>query len=159
MKRIYAWATGMLQDLRQDTSPPATNLVSVVGDYINRHMQNILVVNDEADLRTNMQTLPVEVPRGELLIRYEPDTKKMFLATKPFKNDCVEYQIDYKDLLSQLKAKGIFIGSMVKRLGKGMKVATPGVHTLVFDCSNSDFLDLEEFIKPEHDSREGQLPN
>ena len=83
----------------------------------------------------------------------------MFLATKPFKNDCVEYQIDYKDLLSQLKAKGIFIGSMVKRLGKGMKVATPGVHTLVFDCSNSDFLDLEEFIKPEHDSREGQLPN
>ena len=40
-----------------------------------------------------------------------------------------------------------------------MKVATPGVHTLVFDCSNSDFLDLEEFIKPEHDSREGQLPN
>ena len=159
MKQIYAWSTGMLQDLRKDTAPPPTNLVSVIGDYINRNIQNIAVVNDEVDLRTNMQMMPLETPRGALKIRYEPDTKKMFFATKPFKTECTEYQIDYKDLLSQLKEQGIFMGSMVKRLGKGLKVASPGVHTLVFDCSNPNFIDMDEFAKPEDDSREGQLPS
>jgi len=103
--------------------------------------------------------MPLETPRGALKIRYEPDTKKMFFATKPFKTECTEYQIDYKDLLSQLKEQGIFMGSMVKRLGKGLKVASPGVHTLVFDCSNPNFIDMDEFAKPEDDSREGQLPS
>jgi hypothetical protein len=97
-------------------------------------------------------------PKGELLIRYEPDTKKLFFAAKPFKNDCVKFQVNYKDTLQQLQKKGIFTGTMNKRLSKGMKVVAPGVHSLVFDCSNSDFLDMDGLV-PTDASGESKLPD
>jgi len=139
LKPIYKWATNMVTELRGDVTPPTTNASALIGDYINRHAQNILVVNDSADLRSQMPALPLLEPKGELLIRYEPDTKKMFLAANAFKNDCVKYQANYKDTLKQLSSKGYFIGTLNKRLAKGMKIVSPGVHTLMFDCSGPEF--------------------
>lgn len=157
MKAIYKWATQMILGLRADVKPPASDVMSVIGDYINRHMQNILVVNDNVDRRTSMPSLPTLEPKGELLVRYEPDTKKMFLAAKPFKNDCVKYQINYKETLSQLEKKGIFLGTTNKRLSKGMKVVSPGVHCLIFNCASSEFISMDDLVAPEssHAGREG----
>jgi hypothetical protein len=149
MKLIYKWACAMLEGLREDVKAPASNSASVVGDFINRHMQNILVVNDEADARTNMHALPILEPRGELLIRYEPDTKKMYILASAFRKDCVESQTHYKDTLQQLEKKGIYMGAATKRLSKGMKVKSPGVHALQFDCSGSEFIDIDNLIIPE----------
>ena len=149
MKAIYKWATQMILGLREEVKPPVNDVMAVVGDYINRHMQNIVVVNENVDRRTNMPSLPSLEPKGELLIRYEPDTKKMFMAAKPFKNDCVKFQVNYKDTLQQLEKKGIFTGTINKRLSKGMKVVAPGVHCLVFDCSNSDFLNMDDLVPQE----------
>ena len=156
MKALYKWASQMILGLREEVKPPVNDVMAVVGDYINRHMQNIVVVNDEADRRTNMPFSPILEPKGELLIRYEPDTKKMFLAAKPFKNDCVKFQVNYKDTLQQLQKKGIFTGTTNKRLSKGMKVVAPGVHCLVFDCSNSGFLNMDDLVAP-NASGESQL--
>lgn len=149
MKVIYKWVTKMILGLREDVKPPVNDVMAIIGDYINRHMQNIVVVNDEADRRTNMPFAPSLEPKGELLIRYEPDTKKMFLAAKPFKNDCVKFQVNYKDTLQQLQKKGIFLGTTNKRLSKGMKVVAPGVHSLIFDCSNSDFINMDGLVTPD----------
>ena len=155
LKPIYKWATNMVTELRGDVTPPTTNAASVIGDYVNRHAQNILVVNDNLDLRSNLESLPDATPRGELLIRYEPDTKKMFLAAKAFKNDCVKYQANYKDTLQQLAAKGYFIGTLNKRLSKGMNFDSPGVHTLVFDCSGSE-LQMEGIVMPKVTNESGE---
>ena len=149
MKAIYKWTTQMILGLRTEVKPPASDVMAVVGDYINRHMQNILVVNDDIDRRSSMPSLPTLEPRAELLMRYEPDTKKMFLAAKPFKNDCVRFQVNYKDTLNQLEKKGVFLGTMNKRLSKGMKMVSPGVHSLIFDCSTTEFISMDEFVAPE----------
>lgn len=156
MKRIYKWATGMLLGLREDVKPPATDVSAVIGDYVNRRIQNILVVNDGVDRRSNMPALPLMEPRGDLTIRYEPDTKLMYLAAKAFKDDCAKYQVNYKETLAELEKKGIFTGRVVKRLSKGMKVVSPGVQSLVIDCSNSEFLDMDEFIQPELEDAGGE---
>lgn len=156
MKRIYYWCGGLLQDLREEVKAPADNSVAVLGDYINRKIQNILVVNDEADSRrSNMPLLPLMEPRGDLLIRYEPDTKRMYFAAKPFKADCVSHQINYKHTMKDLEQRGIFIEAVTKRLSKGMKVASPGVHSLVFDCSNAGFLDIDAMLEVEETIDEG----
>lgn len=149
MKLVYQWATKMLLSLRTQVKPPAADVMAVIGDYINRHMQNVLVVNDGNDRRTNMAFVPIYEPRSELLIRYEPDTKRMFIAAKPFKNDCVKYQVNYKDTLQQLGDKGIFLSTANKRLSKGMKIVSPGVHCLIFDCSGSEFLDMDSIVPTE----------
>ena len=149
MKAIYKWTTQMILSLRVDVKPPASDVMAVIGDYINRHMQNILVVNDDVDRRSSMPTLPTLEPRSELLIRYEPDTKKMFIAAKAFKNDCVRFQVNYKDTLGQLEKKGIFLGTMNKRLSKGMKIVSPGVHSLIFDCSSTEFVSMDSIVNVE----------
>lgn len=146
MKAIYKWTTQMILGLREEVKPPVNDVMAVIGDYINRHMQNIVVVDDNVDRRTNMPKLPTLEPKGELLIRYEPDTKKMFFAAKPFKNDCVKFQVNYRDTLQQLQKKGIFTGTTNKRLSKGMKVLAPGVHCLIFDCSHNEFLNIDELV-------------
>lgn len=152
MKNIYSWACGMINGLREDVKPPVNDSAAIVGDFINRHMQNILVVNEEADARTNMHSAPTLEPRGELIIRFEPDTKKMFIAASAFRVDCVQGQIHYKDALAQLKKKGIYLGAATKRLSKGMKVQAPGVHSLIFDCSGSDFIDIDNIVSTELDN-------
>lgn len=146
MQRIYEWACKLILSLREDVKPPVTDTASVVGDYLNRHINNVLVVNDAVDLRTNMPMLPQMEPRGELLIRYEPDTKLLYVAAKPFKADCVSTQVNYKETLDALKKTGVFTGTTVKRLSKGMKVVTPGVYCLVFDTSAGNFLNMDEIV-------------
>jgi hypothetical protein len=148
MKAVYAWAMQMLTTVRQDIAPPANNAASIIGDYINRNIQNMLVVNNEVDKRTNMHSVPVQEPRGELKIRYEPDTKMMYIVAKDFKKDCVESQAPYKETLNELKARGIYVKADTKQMSKGMRVTSPGIHALFFDCSVPDFIDMDAVVAP-----------
>lgn len=162
MKAIYAWAAKMILGMREEVKAPVSDVASIIGDFVNRHMSNILIVNDAVDQRTNMPSFPVQEPKGDLVIRYEPDTKKMFIVAKAFKKDCVELQIDYKDTLDQLKKRGAFVGAHNKRMSKGMKIVSPGVHSLEFDCSVDDFINMDAFVsmtEAENADREGQLQN
>jgi hypothetical protein len=160
MAEIYKWTCKTIQGMREEIKPPAENAVAVVGDYINRHMQNILVVKADVDKRSTVHSLPTLEPKGELLIRYEPDTKLMYLVTREFKHDCVERQTNYKDTLKELESKGFFKGANNKRMSKGMKITSPAVATLMFDCSTG-LLDMDGLIAPEIEnvSRETELPH
>jgi hypothetical protein len=151
MKAIYAFCCNTIQGMREEIKTPAEDATVVVGEYINRHMQNILVVKADIDKRTVASSMPTLEPRGELLIRYEPDTKQMFLVTSKFKSDCVERQINYKDTLRELKERGILVGNPNKRMSKGMKITSPAVHTLQFNCANSGFIDMDGLIVSELD--------
>jgi len=87
--------------------------------------------------------MPTMEPKGELFIRYEPDTKLLWIAAKPFKDFCVERQINYKDLLKELKEVNVFKEAVNKRMAKGMKVVSPAVRALMFDASQADFIHIE----------------
>lgn len=147
MQRIYRWAGAtLLPQLREDVKTPVENSVAVLGDFINGHMQNILVVNEEVDARSQMAPLPMMEPRGDLIIRYEPDTKMMYIAARGFKEHCSKFQINYRATLKDLEKRGIHVDSVNKRLSKGMKITSPAVRTLVFDCSVADFLDIDSML-------------
>jgi hypothetical protein len=142
MRAIYKWMIDMLQGVREEIKPPVTNNVALIGDFINDHISNVVVVNGTADARTNLVALPTVEPRGELFIRYEPDTKRMYFAVKPFREYCIKRQINYKGILEAFKKTGVFVGATNKRLSKGMKIQAPAVRTLEFDTDHSDFLDV-----------------
>ena len=146
MDRIYMWACDRVEKLRVDTTPPLDSVEQIIGDYLYRHMQNILVVDDEVDKRTKLLAAPKREPKGELLIRIEPDTKMMFVISKPFKEYCVKYQIDYADTLDKLEAQGRLVKKKGKRLSKGMSVSGDPVHCLWFKLTD-DFLSVDEYAK------------
>jgi len=148
MGAIYRWTLETIKGMREEIKAPADDVASTIGDYINRHMQNILVVKADVDKRSSTHSLPTLEPKGELLIRYEPDTKVMYFITKEFKKDCVERQINYKDTLKELEAKGYYLGTHNKRMSKGMKITSPAVSALKFDCSTG-LVDIDGLIVPE----------
>lgn len=147
MRAIYDWALTMLADVRQDIAAPVNNSASIIGDFINRHIRNALIVDGNVDNRTKLHAAPLQEPYGDLIIRYEPDRKRLFIVAKSFRDDCVETQIGYKDTLNELKSKGIFVGAKNTRMSKGMKITSPGVHALEFDCTVPDFLDLNGLVE------------
>ena len=151
MDRIYMWACGLIERIRVDTAAPLNGVEQVINDYLYRHVQNILVVDDMADLRTNMQALPKREPKGELLIRIEPDTNMMFFIAKPFKEYCVKYQINYNDTLTKLEKQGRLVKRDGKRLSKGMAVSGGNVHCLWFKLDD-DFIKVDEYIKEDTSS-------
>lgn len=146
MSRIYEWACKMLLSLREDVEPPRNNAVEVIGDFIRRNMQSILVVNEEVDARSNMHAAPLLEPRNELLIRWEPDTQKMYIAAKPFKKDCANFQINYKETMRYLSEKGVLTGKIVKRMNKGMKMVAPPIYCLEFDTSSEEFFSVGDVV-------------
>jgi hypothetical protein len=86
MKAVYEWLKGMLGEMRHEIQAPNSTPVTILGEFVNAHINNALVVNGEVDSRSNLQAMPMLEPRGELLIRYEPDTKELFIAAKQFKD-------------------------------------------------------------------------
>jgi len=149
MAAIYKWACNMVREVRADITPPAADASSIIGDYINRHVRNTLVVNGEADARTSLFAAPTQEPYGDLLIRFEPDTKMMYFSAKAFKDDCVRIQVDYKNTLRQLEAKGVYKGTASKRLNTGTKIKGTAIHALVFDTNHEDFVSVEEIVTNE----------
>jgi len=156
MQEVYIWLKGMLSNMRQDVKPPNSTPIHVLGEFINAHIYNTLVVNGEVDARSNMTALPTLEPRGELLIRYEPDNKVLYIAAKQFKDFCVERQIGYKELLKKLSDLTVFVEATNKRMAKGMKVVSPAVRVLKFDASNNEFLQVESILA-ENEDRDGDV--
>ena len=149
MARIYTWASRRIALMREEVSAPIDSTDQAIGEFINRHIQNVLVVDDLVDKRTSMQSLPKREPKGELLIRIEPDTKRMFIAARAFREDCVRYQISYREVLRELRAAGRYLGASSKRMTKGTNIASLHTHALMFDLSDKEFIDVDNFIEKE----------
>jgi len=156
MKAIYKWLLGMLANMREEVTPPASDPTIMLGDFMNSHVQNMLVVNGAVDARTKMGAMPTAEPRGELLLRFEPDTGDLFIAAKAFKDYCVKFQIHYRDALKQLKDEGVFLDTINKRMSKGMKMDSPAVRALHFNTKKFDSLvPLEALADAD---RDGNVP-
>ena len=156
MKAIYNWLKVQLGSMREDLSPPTTESTNILGDFINSHINNVVVVNGKADARTNLDAAPIMEPKGELHIRYEPDTKRMYITVAAIRKHCAERQIGYKDWLKQMADKNILVGVTNKRMSKGMKVISPAVRVVELDTSKDEYLKMDDYM-PANEDRDSQL--
>ena len=138
MGRVYEWMISMLNEMRGEVKAPELDPTSILGEFINAHAQNALVVNGLADARTKLFGMPLLEPRGELLLRYEPDTQDLFISAKAFKDFCVKYQINYRDTLKAMAESGVYVDTVNKRMSKGMKLISPAVRVLHFSAEGFD---------------------
>jgi hypothetical protein len=84
-------------------------------------------------------------------MRYEPDTKHLYLTANAFKKFCVERQTNYKETLQALGVSKIFLETVNKRMSKGMKIVSPPVRALKFDVRDFD-LGIETVLKQQDES-------
>lgn len=147
MKRIYDWLVGLLAMMRKDVDIPESTPQSILGTFINLHLSShALVVNGEADAKTGLTSLPLMEPKGELILRYEPDNKMLYVPASVFKKFCVERQSNYKATLHSLAADKVFIEPVNKRMSTGMKISSPPIRALKFNAK--DF-GIDSFLQHE----------
>ena len=145
--RVFKWMLTLFGDMKEEIKPPLTSQASIIGEFWNVNRNNTLVINGEVDKRTGVELLPILEPRGELILRMEPDTMKLFIAATALRKYCTEHRITLKDVLTSLTAEGVYGGMIKKRMSKGTKLsAVPPIDAYVFDCSRGDFLDPDVFI-------------
>ena len=142
--RVLDWASNELVDtLRQQIIEPEIDFVGVLGGFLNVNRGHILVVNGAQDARNSITPLPVVEPRYELTTRLEPDTETLYIFSKAIRNYCAKEQIIFKDLVRDLKDKGIHQGTVRKRLAKGTSIDSPPVEAHIFKLEGTDLIDTE----------------
>lgn len=160
LKAIFNWVVAELLRMRDDASAIAGNASSssVVGDFINLNTQNILVVNAKKDAQSGMNAMPRQEPKGELRVRFEPDTNKVFIVSKVFMEYCTTKQLPYRDLVAEMKSVGLLLGSAPKRMSAGMKLSGPPVYAMELDFKHAAFEGAEPLIEALNGGAEDDSP-
>lgn len=140
---IYKWAVETLGNLRVEVRSDGTSPINRIGMFLNEHNNNMLIVNSFVDKRTGLTEAPIREPRGELMTRYEPDTKLLYITVKPLRDWCSDNQISYKMLVDELKRMKVIKGIAKKSMSKGSDITTPSVVALMIDCAVAGDLDPE----------------
>lgn len=143
VEHIKEWAiqtlTATVASFTEDVKSPT----SVLGEFINAHMQNLLVINGAK--HKDISSAPIREPKGDLLMRYEPDNKTIYIVVNAFRDWCSEKQIPYKNLCDKLRAAKILRARGPKRLSAGMPISSPSVYVLELAAEGTDsvFVDYE----------------
>jgi len=118
---------------------------SMLGEYINAHNANILALEVNENNKVNQE------PRGELLIRAEIDTAKMFIEKRHFREYLGKAGISVSDFILKMKAKGYNIRDHKRRMGTGWKAATGFSSVMALEIDTTKF--LEDLIKESNETK------
>jgi hypothetical protein len=133
-KRVFDWAVNEVQSMQGEVRVSFDDYATVVGEFLLKHNLNILVCNRHSTSKSGIAAAPLVNPRGPLMIRYEPDTKRLFIVRQELKNFCVSRQITFNDMLAGLNKDGAFIAEVRTRIDLGMEMQAPPVVALEFDA-------------------------
>lgn len=156
---VYQWAVKHFSNAKESVRPNNMNPLDILGTYLNEHNQSLLVINSQVDSRTHIEQAPIQVPHRELLTRYEPDTKLLFITTKHFRDWCTKNQASYKTVSDSLEKDNIAEVGVKKRLARGTKLNTPAVNTMVIDTRKIDGFDMQGYMADGNTERGGASPH
>jgi len=145
--RVWSWAVKYFKDLTASVKPAERDALASIGSFLNAHMRNLLVVDDNPDKRTGLTHAPLQEPYGDLISRYEPDTKLLFIDADVLKAWCVEKQISFRGITRKLTEMGAGGKIAKKAMAKGTALSTPGVDAIAIDCAVAQLIDAENLVK------------
>jgi hypothetical protein len=140
---VYKWVVGELISRNSYVNDVGASVTQTLNNYLSENYNNMLKIESTEDLRGKNengldQLVPIGAsPRGHLVARYEPDTKLLFLRIKPFKEWCVDQQINYQGVVDALKDK-LGAKRSKKRLTKGTDFNLPPEAVLEMEFSGME---------------------
>ena len=108
----------------------------VLGDFINKNIQNMLVIRDQKASVT---------PRGPLVIRAEADTSTIYISTSALKQYLHEIKLGIKDFEGRMSKAGVLQGRVRKQMAAGWNeaVGTTNVQAYVINTDISHLFPAE----------------
>lgn len=146
-KPVMEYIIKHIRDSRAQNKMLMAENSDFLGGFLQRHFNEILVINGRKDNKTGLETGPIREPRGPLTARYEPDTKMLFVVAKSFRDECNKGQLNYEEALAMYKKTGAWVETKKKRMASGTVANTQaGVTALCFDTTKLDFFREERFL-------------
>ena len=139
-KRVFDWAVAEVSEMQTATRLTYNDYATIVGEFLLKHNLNTLVINKYSNSKSGIAASPLMSPRGPLVVRHEPDARRIFIIRQSLKDFCVLKQVTFTDLLTGLNKTGAFIAEVRTRLDIGTDISAPPVVALEFD---SDLLGIE----------------
>jgi len=139
-KRVFDWAVAEVSDMQTATKLSYNDYATIVGEFLLKHNLNTLVINKHSTSKSGIAASPLMLPRGPLVVRHEPDSRRVFIIRQALKDFCVLKQVTFTDLLTGLNKTGAFVAEVRTRLDIGTDISAPPVVALEFD---SDLLGVE----------------
>ena len=97
----------------------STRAVETFAAFINNNINNMLTI-DSKQRSNGLQNEPYMKPKGRLVVRYEPDTKTLFIVQKDFTRWCADNYINAKEIRVLFNEEtGREVELIKKRMGAG----------------------------------------
>ena len=136
IKPVFNYGVNLLVQSRHKAKEWFFDTNDFLGNFIQQHFNEILVINGNKDSRTNLDFAPIREPKGALTMRYEPDTRILYILTKTFRERCSKVQINFDEVLIPYRKSGAFLGVKRKRMTAGTVANTQSaVSALCFDTA------------------------
>lgn len=144
-KRVYDYVVALLIAKRiSQTKVTQAAPDLVLGAFLSEHINDVLVINSGVSRKAGaMAEAPIREPRGKLYIRYEPDTKLIYVSKVKFRSFCTLGQTSYTGVLDAMKKRKTFLGEKKVRMGKGTQLSHPEAALIFTNHGESLFEDGE----------------
>ena len=140
VKPVFDYSIELIKETRVRNREYMFDSDDFLGGFLQRHFNEILVINGTKDGRTGLDSGPVKEPRGALTARYEPDTKMLYVVTRSYREDCGKNFTSYEDSLAPYRKNGALVGQKKKRMTAGTSANTQApVNALCFDTTKLEF--------------------
>lgn len=109
LSRLFSYAVGLITGIREDVIAQISDTGGVAKEiivtYINENLSNLLVINAAKD-KNGLYAAPINLPRGPLRMRYEPDTQELWIPSLALRELFVNRQVDIKTALPDMARSG-----------------------------------------------------
>tara|TARA_R110000772_G_scaffold123912_4_gene230333 strand:+ start:5215 stop:8160 length:2946 start_codon:yes stop_codon:yes gene_type:complete len=136
VEKIARWVAAHMFDTSKNITQSSGSAEDHVAAYMSENYNNLLMIRNEPAVGDTM-VIPIVEPRGELLIRCEPDTRRIFIASGAFKKWCAKNQVNYSSITSSLTAQGIRVEIVKKRMSKGTAISMPPMATIMIQIPDT----------------------
>jgi hypothetical protein len=123
IKRVYDFLVAALSDMKIKAAENIVDPSAMLGAFISEYVNDILIINDGINATSNLPSAPIKEPRNKLLMRYEPDTKNLYINLSKFREFCTIRQVAFASVTSALTRQNLYVDTVKKRMGKGTHIS------------------------------------
>ena len=116
------------------------NSPDVLGQFFNEHVRNVLTVNDYSEDAEFKLAVDVVPPNGELLIRYEPNTRRVYIARTKLQSWCAKQRIPFNPFVQEIQDNGTLIQQTRICLSRGTAIPGTAVWVVELDADKLNWL-------------------
>lgn len=156
---VFDFAVNLIKENRKVNKESMFDSSEFLGNFLQRHFHEILIINGKIDKRTGLEMGPIREPRGPLTARYEPDTKMLFVSARTYREDCYKLQVNFEQSIEAYKKSNAFIGMKKKRMFAGTVASMDSnVMALWFDTTKLGFFKEEILLNAADSEPAGENP-